>query len=88
MGDLAKSKKIQASLCGFIKKMLGRASGVLEDFTEEVQSEDGSSNVGWAEKRPCKDIVGVSETEDVAVRFCVRKICLFGLLDKVHRVLC
>ena len=39
MGDLAKSKKIRGGHRGYLKQILGQASGMLENFTEEVRSE-------------------------------------------------
>ena len=38
MGNLAKSKKIRGGYCGYLKKILGQASGMLENFTEKVRS--------------------------------------------------
>ena len=39
MGDLAKSKKIRGGHRGYLKKILGQASGMLENFSEEVRHE-------------------------------------------------
>ena len=39
MGDLPKSKKIRGGHRGYLKQILGQASGMLENFTEEVRSE-------------------------------------------------
>ena len=39
MGDLAKSKRIRGGHRGYLKKILGQASGMLENFSEEVRHE-------------------------------------------------
>jgi len=39
MADLAKSKKIRGGHRGYLKKILGQATGLLEDFNDGVRNE-------------------------------------------------